>query len=84
MVFQGAVFVETSFTMFGRNRSKMDQLDKKGRNDIENILNDEFCSLNVKPKAHGSACIIQNLEFRVWKKISCGVSSNLTNKDFSA
>ena len=51
--------------MLGRNKNKMDQLDKKGRKDIENILIDEFCSLNVKPEAHGSACIIQNLEFRV-------------------
>ena len=54
-----------SFTTLGRNGSKIVQLDSKKKKDIEDVLNDEFCSLNVEAKAQGNTCSLQNLEFRV-------------------
>ena len=65
MVFQGGVFVDTSFPTLGRNGNEKEQLDNQKKMEIENILNDEFCSLNVVAQTEDKACSIQNLEFRV-------------------
>ena len=46
----------------------MDQLDDNKKKDIENVLNDEFCSLDVESQAHSKICSIQNLDFRVQKE----------------
>ena len=54
-----------SFTTLGRNGSKIVQLDSKKKKDIEDVLNDEFCSLDVEAKAQATTCSLQNLEFRV-------------------
>ena len=43
----------------------MDQLDDEKKRDIENVLNEEFCSLDVKGQANENICMVQNLEFRV-------------------
>ena len=43
----------------------MDQLDDEKKRDIENVLNEEFCSLDVKSQANDNTCIVQSLEFRV-------------------
>ena len=55
-----------SFTSVGRNRNRMDQLDDEKEREILNLLNDEFCSLDVEAQTQGT-CTIQNLEFRVKK-----------------
>ena len=54
-----------SFTTLGRNGSKIVQMDSKKKKDIEDVLNDEFCSLDVEAKAQGNTCSLQNLEIRV-------------------
>ena len=61
LIFQGGVFVDISFTTVGRNGVSVDQLDDKRKKDVENVLNDEFCSL----ESQENSCNIQNLEFRV-------------------
>ena len=68
MIFQGGVFVDASFTTLGRNGYTFDQLDDKMKKNIENVLNDEFCSLDVQAKGQGNPCMIQNLEFGVRKE----------------
>ena len=60
LVFQGGVFVDVSLTTLDRNGHKIDQLDKKTKKDIESILNDKFCSLNVNDKSQDNLCMIQN------------------------
>ena len=74
MVFQGGVFVDTSFTKLGRNGNKMDQLDDEKKRDIENVLNEEFCSLDVKGQANENTCMVQNLEFRVKRGLVVDIS----------
>ena len=64
-IFEGGVYIDMSFTTLGRNGSKIVQLDSKKKKDIEDVLNDEFCSLDVDAKAQGTTCSLQNLEFRV-------------------
>ena len=64
--------MDLSFPSIGRNGNKMDQLDDNKKKDIENVLNDEFCSLDVESQAQSKTCSIQNLDFRVQKRISCG------------
>ena len=54
-----------SFTANGRNGNKQNQLDDKKKTDIENILNDEFCTLQTDTYGPGNTCTIQNLDFRV-------------------
>ena len=49
----------------------MDQLDDEKEREIRNLLNDEFCSLDIGAQAQGETCTVQNLEFRV-KRNSCG------------
>ena len=71
-IFEGGVFVDLSFPSIGRNGNKMDQLDDNKKKDIENVLNDEFCNLDVESQAQSKICSIQNLDFRVQKRISCG------------
>ena len=61
LIFQGGVFVDISFTTLGRNGVSLDQLDDKRKKDVENVLNDEFCSL----ESQENSCNIQSLEFRV-------------------
>ena len=73
LVFQGEVFVDASLTTSERNGYKIDQLDKKTKKDIENILNDKFCSLNVNDKTQGNICTIKSLQYRVKKRISCEI-----------
>ena len=60
LVFQGGVFVDVSLTTLDKNGYKLDQLDKKTKKDIESILNDKFCSLNVNDKSQDNLCMIQN------------------------
>ena len=67
LIFQGGVFVDASIVTVGRNGKKLDQLDDKNKKDIENVLNDEFCSADFKVQAKSNTCSIQNLEFRVKK-----------------
>ena len=65
MIFQGGVYVDVRFTTSGRNENTMNELDMKRKADIENILNDEFCSLDEKAQVQGNICMIQSLEFKV-------------------
>ena len=67
LIFQGGVFVDASILTYGKNGKKLDQLDDKKKKDIENVLNDEFCSADFKVQAESNTCSIQNLEFRVKK-----------------
>ena len=64
--------MDLSFPSIERHGNKMDQLDDNKKKDIENVLNDEFCSLDVESQAQSKICSIQNLDFRVQKRISCG------------
>ena len=66
-IFEGGIFVDLSFTSIERNGNKINQLDDKKKKDIENVLIDEFCSLDVKSQAESNTCSVQNLEFRVHK-----------------
>ena len=59
-----------SFTTNGRNRNDENQLDDKKKNDIENLLNEEFCTLQTETYGLGNTCTIQNLDFRVERR--CG------------
>ena len=68
LVFQGGVFVDVSLTTLDRNGYKLDQLDKKTKKDIESILNDKFCDLNVNDNSQDNICKIQNLRYRVKKE----------------
>ena len=68
LVFQGGVFVDVSLTKLDRNGYELDQLDKKTKKDIESILNDKFCNLNVNDNSQNNICMIQNLRFRVKKE----------------
>ena len=61
LIFQGGVFVDISFTTLGRNGVSVDHLDDKQKKEVENVLNDEFCSL----ESQENICSIQSLEFRV-------------------
>ena len=47
--------------------NRMDQLDDEKEREIQNLLNDEFCSLDIGAQAQGETCTVQNLEFRVKK-----------------
>ena len=62
------MFVDLSFPSIERNGNKIDQLDENKKKDIENVLNDEFCSLDVESQAQSKICSIQNLDFRVQKE----------------
>ena len=53
--------MDLSFTEYGKTRNN--QLADKRKKDIENVLNDEFCSLDVH--SEDNSCSIQNLEFWV-------------------
>ena len=68
LVFQGGVFVDVSLTTLDRNGYMLDQLDKKTKKDIESILNDKFCNLNVNDNSQDNICKIQNLRYRVKKE----------------
>ena len=59
--------MDLGFTSMERNGNKIDQLDKKKKKDVENVLIDEFCSLDVESQALSNTCSVQNLEFRVHK-----------------
>ena len=65
-IFEGGVFVDATFTSVGRNGNS--QLDDKTKQNIKDVLNDEFCSLDIKSQAQENTCTIQNLKFRVKKK----------------
>ena len=67
--------MDLSFPSIERHGNKMDQLDENKKKDIENVLNEEFCSLDVELQAQSKICSIQNLDFRVQKRISCGTFS---------
>ena len=67
-IFEGGVFVDLGFPSIKRNGNTIDQLDENKKKDIENVLNDEFCSLDVESQAQSKICSIQNLEFRVQKE----------------
>ena len=45
----------------------MDQLDDEKEKEIQNLLNYEFCNLDIEAQAQGETCTVQNLEFRVKK-----------------
>ena len=66
-IFEGGVFVDVSFTTVERNMNRMDQLDDEKEREIQNLLNDEFCNLDIGAQAQGETCTVQNLEFRVKK-----------------
>ena len=59
------MFVDLSFPSIERNGNKIDQLDENKKKDIENVLNDEFCSLDIESQAQSNTCSIQTFEFRV-------------------
>ena len=67
-IFEGGVFVDLGFPSIERNGNEIDQLDENKKKDIENVLNDEFCSLDVESQAQSKICSIQNLDFRVQKE----------------
>ena len=66
LIFEGGVFVDVSFAPLRRNG--YNQLDYQKKKDIENVLIDEFCSLDVKAQPEDNSCAIQNLKFRVKKE----------------
>ena len=47
--------------------NRMDQLDDEKEKEIRNLLNYEFCNLDIEDQAQGETCTVQNLEFRVKK-----------------
>ena len=47
--------------------NRMDQLDDEKEREIRNLLNNEFCNLDIGAQAQGETCTLQNLEFRVKK-----------------
>ena len=60
-IFEGGVFVVVSSTAF--EKSGNNQLENQRKKEIENVLNEEFCSLDVH--SEDNSCSIQNLEFWV-------------------
>ena len=54
-----------SFTSIETNRNQLDQLDNEKKQIIVNVLNDEFCSLDIEGQSEGETCKIQNLKFKV-------------------
>ena len=62
-IFEGGVFVDLSFTILGKTGNN--QLDNNKKKDIENVLNEEFCSLNAH--SQDNSCFVQSLEFLVKK-----------------
>ena len=62
-IFEGGVFVDVSFTVFGKNGNN--QLGNNRKKDIENVLNEEFCNLNAH--SEDNSCFIQSLDFLVKK-----------------
>ena len=62
-IFEGGVFVDISFTILGKTENN--QLDNNRKKDIENVLNEEFCSLNAH--SQDNSCFVQSLEFLVKK-----------------
>lgn len=62
-IFEGGVFVDISFTILGKTGNN--QLDNNRKKDIENVLNEEFCSLNAH--SQDNSCFVQSLEFLVKK-----------------
>ena len=62
-IFEGGVFVDISFTILGKTENN--QLDNNRKKDIENVLNEEFCSLNTH--SQDNSCFVQSLEFLVKK-----------------
>ena len=62
-IFEGGVFVDISFTTLGKTGNN--QLDNNRKKDIENVLNEEFCSLNAH--SQDNSCFVQSLEFLVKK-----------------
>ena len=71
-IFEGGVFVDVSFTVFGKNGNN--QLGNNRKKDIENVLNEEFCNLNAH--SEDNSCFIQSLDFLVkkdyqlWNRVS--------------
>ena len=69
-----------SFTTAETNRNQMDQLDNEKKKVIENVLNDEFCSLDIESQTQGEPCMIQNLKFRVKRVLVVEFSLSLTSQ----
>ena len=69
-----------SFATVETNRNQMDQLDNEKKKVIENVLSDEFCSLNIESQTQGETCMIQNLKFWVKRELVVDFSFLLTNE----
>ena len=70
LLFQGGVLVDLSFTSTGSMGKKMDVLDNKKKKNVEKVLTEQFCDLNVEPS--GKSCKLQILAYRVIYRTSCG------------
>ena len=71
MIFEGSVLIDLSLTTSVRNDKSLGLLDDKKKKVVEAVLNNEFCNIDVDPQA--SSCTLQNLEYKVKSRISCGI-----------
>ena len=61
--------VDLSLTTPVRNGKTLDLLDNNKKKVVETVLSNEFCNIDVDPKA--SSCTLQFLEYKVKSRISC-------------
>ena len=72
MIVQGRILIDQRFTIIRQNNDRMDQLDEEMKNDIEYLLNDQFCNLNGNIQNQDNSCNTQVLNIMVKWRISCG------------